>query len=135
MSITLGGITLFSTATHKLPLEAEYDYAPQDITFYGVKGSVSIDDAEHGRDIIVDATFSGYATRATLKAALELVDARKTTLNDRTLVIVAGADTLTYLHVSFRGFRRDGTAYYDGSGVNLWRQDGTFVFRQLQRTA
>ena len=135
MSITLGGTTLLSAATHQLPSVGDFNYEPQDIEFYGVPGSVSIDDALHNREITIDAILQGYTPSALLDTALYILDALITTFNDRSLVVV-GSSTLTFVHCSFRGFRRRGRAfsYHDGSGTVYWRQDGTFVFEQLKRT-
>lgn len=133
MTISLGGYTF--APLHQMPAEGDWEYEPFNTSFYGVKGSLELRDAEHGRDIQIECTFTGYSTPALLQTATELVDSKKGVLNDSTLTVVIGASTLTYRHCSFRGFMPRSIAMYDGSGVNGWRRDGVLLFRQLQRTA
>lgn len=132
MSITLGSYTF--PVLHKMENADPWEFESMDVSFYGVPGSLEIADAEHGRFIPIECTFTGYSTPLALKQAMELVDAKKSTLRDMTLNIVIGASTLPFLHCSFRGFLPQGPAYYDGSTVNGWRREGILLFRQLQRT-
>lgn len=136
MSISHGGYAFESITTHQLPVEGDYEQNPRVASFYGVDGSVEITDVNHGREITVEATFSGYGTRALLQAALTTIDSKANRLNDKTLTVTNSGDTLTYYHCSFRGFRRNSQPMqYDGSSVTDWSQDGVLVWWQLKRTA
>lgn len=136
MSISHGGYAFESITTHQLPIEGDWEQEPKVVNFYGVPGSVEIRDAIHGREITLEAKFSGYSTRALLQAALTTLDSKINSLNDKTLTITTSGDTLTYYHCTFRGFRRVGQPMQvDGSSVNDWFQDGALVWWQLKRTA
>lgn len=135
MSITLAGYTFPGSSTHQVPEDGDWENNPIMGTFFGVKGSVELRDAEHGRDIAIPVRFSGYSTEALLNAAKDTVDSKVDTLNDATLTVVGLQSTVTFKHCTFRGLLRNGNRpQKDGSGVNGWYQDMTLIFRQLQRT-
>lgn len=135
MSITLGGYTFPGATTHQIPDKSEWENSPQYASFYGVEGSVEIRDALHGRDIMIQARFSGYSTELLLETAANAVDAKVGTLNDGTLTVVGLQSTLTFPHCSFVGLVPIDRMQKDGSGVNGWFQDFNLKFRQLKRTA
>lgn len=135
--ITLGGITLLSTSLHQMPEEDDFADDPIVISTYGVRGSLEFQDEQHGRLIRIECTFSGYSTAALLKAARDTVDNYTRTLRDKTLVFTGAGSTLTYYHCSLLKVERlpNDTGrrgpYYDGSGVNGWREELAFHFWQL----
>jgi hypothetical protein len=133
MSLLMNGYN-FGGVLHQMPEEGEFDFNSHTASFYGVAGEVEIVDAEHGRDIMIACTFTGFANVLLLQTAMQLVDARKTTLIDKTLAVTTLTFAQSYFHCSFRGLSRIGGAVLDGSGVNGWRQDGILRFRQLKRT-
>ncbi len=140
MSIALGVVTLLSTGLHQLPHEGEYDNSPQRNWIYGVRGTLEIGDERHGRPISIDVTFSQYATELLLATAKETLDAYVPALADKTLVVVCGMSTLTYVHVTFDGLERmenprgEKGPWYDGSGVNGWMENLCLHFWQSDST-
>lgn len=134
MTISHGGYGFESISTHGMPYEGAYEHNPKVASFYGVFGSVEVRDQQHGREIRVDAKFSGYSTRAALQTVLDTVDTKVNLLNDETLTVTVSGDAIAFYHCTFRGFERSGPMYYDGSSVNDWQIDGTLIWYQLKRT-
>lgn len=134
MSIVLGAYTFPCGDLHQLPLPEPFDTATQDISFYGVPGSVEVTDAYHGRTIAIGCNFQNFDTFPLLEAALYVVDGKYTVLVDVDLTITIQGYPIVYPNCSFRGFMREGPAFLDGSGQNGWVQVGTLIFRQLLRT-
>lgn len=136
MSITLAGYTFPGSATHQVPEDGDWENEPIYGSFFGVKGSVELRDAEHGRMIAIETRFSGYATELLLNTAKDNVDAKVGTLNDSTLTVAGLQSTVSFRHCTFVGLGRTGSKMQkDGSGTNGWYQDLVLFFRQLQRTA
>jgi len=134
MSITLASYTFPGSTTHQVPDEQEWENEPIYGSFFGVKGSVELRDAEHGRMISIDVRLSGYSTELLLNTAKNTIDSKAGSLNDSTLTVALAGSTLTYPHCTFLKLNRNSRMQRDGSGVNGWFQDCTLVFRQLQRT-
>lgn len=128
MAVTLGGTSL--ATLHQLPEFGPFVNEPIITSVYGVRGTVQITDERHGREIRIACTYSGYSTVALLETALATLDGYIPAKADKTLVVTVGASTLTYYHCTLNAVERlpnpaNGTAapYYDGSGVNGWRQE------------
>lgn len=140
MSVTLGGTSL--ATLNQLPELGTYTNEPIVSSAYGVRGTVQITDERHGRPILIECTYSGYSTYALLEAALLALEALIPAKADKTLVVVAGASTLTYYHCTLNAVERlpnptNGrrSAYYDGSGVNGWRHEIMLHLWQSDATA
>jgi hypothetical protein len=141
MSLTLGGSSLISTSLHQIPELGDWVNSPIRSSAYGVRGTVEITDARHGRPIKIECTYSGYTTLALLEAAIATAEAYIPSKADKTLVVVVGAETLNYYHCTLDRVERmsnpkDGRicAYYDGSGVNKWRHELAFHLWQADST-
>ncbi len=132
MSIVHDGITLAVDDHHGLVTPVAAHELPIAVAkFFGVNGEGHIvAGGQYGRELVCDIMFDGYASRAALQAALDLMDSYPRTPLTGTVVQTIGADVKEEKHCTFIGFLPSRPPFLDGSGVHGWVQFGTLRWRQ-----
>lgn len=130
MSITQDSTTLAANGQHGLITAIGPHEVPIAIgRWFGVEGESHIIGSRYGRELVCDVTFSGYASRAALQTALDLMSSYNGALTGTVTQSISG-DSTTFNECTFLGFEAARPAFYDGSGVNDWVMFGRLRWRQ-----
>lgn len=97
--------------------------------FFGVVGESHIVGSRYGRDLVCDVTFSGYANRAALQTALDLMSDYNGALTG-TVIQNISSDITLFNECTFLGFEPARPAFLEGSGVHGWVMFGRLRWRQ-----
>jgi len=130
MAITQNSTTLAVNGQHGLITAI----GPHDLPiavgqFFGVEGESHIVGKRYGRHLVCEVTFSSYASRQALQAALDVMSSYAGSLTG-TVTQTIGGDTVPFADCTFLGFEPSSPAFYEGSGVHGWVMFGALRWRQ-----
>ena len=130
MSITQNSTTLAANGQHGLITAIGAHQLPVAVgQWFGVEGESHIVGSRYGQDLVCDVTFSSYATRQALQAALDTMSSYAGVLTGTVTQSISG-DVSTFADCTFLGFEAARPAFFDGSGVHDWVMFGRLRWRQ-----